>query len=278
MDFVKMHGSGNDYVYIDCFKEKIEDPSEFAKRVSERHTGIGSDGLVLILPSERCDFQMRMFNADGSEAQMCGNASRCVGKYVFDYGLTTKQDITLETKAGVKKLHLFPENGKIKKVTVDMGEPILEAKMIPVNLPQKNIINYPFDFSFAKYSITAVSMGNPHVIIFIEEDVDAFPLEEIGPKIEVHPVFPEKINVEVVNILSDTHIKMRVWERGTGETQACGTGACAVLVASVLNKRVKNKAIVSLPGGDLEIEWNADDNRVYMTGDAVTVFEGKLIG
>jgi len=277
MDFVKMHGSGNDYVYIDCFKEKVNDPVKLVQWISDRHKGIGSDGLVLIMPSDICDFRMRMFNPDGSEAQMCGNASRCVGKYVYDYGLTDKTEITLETKAGIKNLKLYPENGKVSKVTVEMGYPVLKPEDIPVLLDGDMIVDYLFDFSFATFPITTVSMGNPHVIIFIKEDVDSFPLEEIGPQIENHPLFPERVNVEFVNVISSTHAKMRVWERGTGETQACGTGACAVLVAGVLNQMLDRKASISLPGGDLEIEWNSNNNSVYMTGDAVTVFEGKLL-
>lgn len=276
MNFVKMHGSGNDYIYVDCFKEEVDNPQELVKWISDRHRGIGSDGLVLIMPSAICDFRMRMFNPDGSEAQMCGNASRCVGKYIYDYGLTDQTEITLETNAGVKKLWLFPENDKVKKVTVDMGEPVLKSTEVPVQLPADSVINYKYDFSFATYYITGVSMGNPHAVIFIENDVDEFPLEEVGPKIEHHTIFPERTNVEFVKVISENHVKMRVWERGTGETQACGTGACAVLVAGVLNHLLNNKAIVSLPGGDLEIEWKKEDNRVYMTGDAIMVFEGKI--
>ena len=276
LDFVKMHGTGNDYVYIDCFKEKIDNPQELAMRISNRHVGIGSDGLVLIMPSDECDFRMRMFNSDGSEAQMCGNASRCVGKYVYDYGLTSKTEITLETEAGTKRLWLFPENGKIKKVTVDMGEPVTKTAQIPINLDVDVVVNQKVDFSFASYNITGVSMGNPHAVIFMDENPADFPVAEIGPKIETDVLFPEKINVEFVHILSDNHVRMRVWERGTGETQACGTGACAVVVAGVLNKLIKRETTVSLLGGDLQIAWKQSDNHVYMTGDAVTVFEGKL--
>ncbi|MDR1526551.1 MAG: diaminopimelate epimerase [Dysgonamonadaceae bacterium] len=278
MKFTKMHGAGNDYVYIDGFREKIEHPEALAIRVSDRHKGIGSDGLVLILPSETCDFRMRMFNADGSEAQMCGNASRCVGKYVYDNGYTDKQTITLETQAGVKILQLFPVNGKVEKVKVDMGEPILSTKDIPVQWPEERLINRIVDFGLEKPAITAVSMGNPHAVIFLEgKNLKDYTIENLGKVIENHPMFPEKTNVEFVEILSPCHARMRVWERGSGETQACGTGACATLVAAVLNNRLERKATVSLLGGDLELEWDEKNNRVYMTGEAIQVFEGVLL-
>jgi diaminopimelate epimerase len=276
MKFTKMHGAGNDYVYVNCFEEKIAYPEKIAIYVSDRHKGIGSDGLVLIMPSETCDFRMRMFNSDGSEAQMCGNASRCVGKYVYDNGLTTKTELSLETKAGVKYLQLFPVDGKIQKVRVDMGEPILKSWEVPVRSDQEILIGHPVNFNPEHYAITCVSMGNPHAIIFIDEDVKGFPLEGIGRKVENHSLFPERTNVEFVNVLTPVHATMRVWERGAGETQACGTGACAVLVAGVLNSKLDRKAVLSLPGGDLEIEWNEKDNHVYMTGGAVTVFKGEI--
>ena len=275
MRFVKMHGIGNDYVYINCFEEMIENPESLAVTLSDRHKGIGSDGLVLIMPSDVADFRMRMFNSDGSESQMCGNASRCVGKYVFDNGLTTKTQVSLETKAGIKYLQLFPINGKVEKVCVDMGEPILKASLVPVDLTEEKIINYAVDFQPEKYNITCVSMGNPHCVIF-EKDVDNMALESIGKKIEYYPLFPERINVEFVEIISPKKANVRVWERGTGETQACGTGACAVVVAGILNGLLERTATVALPGGDLEIEWNEENNHVYMTGEAVTVFEGKM--
>jgi diaminopimelate epimerase len=275
MKFTKMHGIGNDYVYIDCFREKIENPQELAIKVSDRHKGIGSDGLILIMPSDIADFRMRMFNADGSEAQMCGNGTRCVGKFVYDAGYTQKQEITLETKAGIKVLRLFPVNGKVEKVTVDMGEPILTAKNIPVLWNEEQLINKLIDFEPEKYAITAVSMGNPHAIIFTE-GIEKLDIEKIGRKIENHPMFPERVNVEFVEILSPTHARMRVWERGSGETQACGTGACAVETAAVLNGKLERKATISLLGGDLELEWNAADNHVYMTGEAVKVFDGEF--
>jgi diaminopimelate epimerase len=269
-----MHGAGNDYVYIDCFREKADNPEELSIRISDRHKGVGSDGLVLIMPSEIADFRMRMFNADGSEAQMCGNASRCIAKYVYDKGYTDKKIITLETKAGVKILELFPENGKVEKVKVDMGEPVLETKKIPVKWDGDTLINQVIDFGTKKYAVTAVSMGNPHAVIFTE-GIDRLDLEKIGPKIENHPMFPERVNTEFVEIVSPTYARMRVWERGSGETLACGTGACAVEAAAVLNGKLERKATVSLLGGDLELEWNAENNHVYMTGDAVTVFEGE---
>ncbi|GHU90958.1 diaminopimelate epimerase [Bacteroidia bacterium] len=275
MKFTKMHGAGNDYVYINCFEEKIEDPHQLAIRVSDRHKGIGSDGLVLIMPSDKADFRMRMFNSDGSEAQMCGNASRCVGKYVYDNGLTDKTELTLETKAGIKYLQLFPVNGKIEKVRVNMGEPILETAKIPVALNSDKVINQQVSFEPESYNITCVSMGNPHTILFTK-DIKSIPLENTGKKIENFRLFPERTNVEFVEIISQTQANVRVWERGAGETQACGTGACAVLVAGVLNGILERNATVSLPGGDLYIEWSPSDNCVYMTGEAVKVFEGEI--
>jgi diaminopimelate epimerase len=270
-----MHGLGNDYVYIDCFREKVEKPHELAIKVSDRHRGIGSDGLILIMPSDSCDFRMRMFNADGSEAQMCGNGARCVGKFVYDEGHTRKNEITLETKAGVKTLQLFPLNGKVEKVRVDMGEPVLAAPQIPVRWEQAQLINQILDFEPEKYALTCVSMGNPHAVIFTP-GIDALDIEKIGKKIENHPMFPERTNVEFVEILSPTHARMRVWERGSGETQACGTGACAVAVAGVLNNLLERRATISLLGGDLELEWDAAGKHVFMTGPAVKVFEGEI--
>jgi diaminopimelate epimerase len=276
LKFVKMQGIGNDYVYLNGFQATIEHPEELAIQLSNRHFGIGSDGLVLILPSGSCDFRMRMFNSDGSESPMCGNAVRCIGKFVYESGLTAKTELTLETLAGVKKLRLFPEDGKVRKVTVDMGEPILSPQDIPVNLSMDPVVNYDAKFPSGTYPITCVSMGNPHAVIFTG-GIDQLPLSVIGPEIETDPLFPLKTNVEFVEVVSPDHVRMRVWERGTGETMACGTGACAVLVAGVLNGLLERKATVSLPGGDLQIEWNAADNRVYMTGPAVNVFEGELI-
>lgn len=275
MKFIKMHGCGNDYVYVDCFNEKVDEPELLAKRVSNRHTGVGSDGLVLIMPSTHCDFRMRMFNSDGSEAQMCGNATRCIGKYVYDYGLTNKTSLTLETKAGVKHLQLSVENGTVSRIRVDMGEPKLKPSDVPVKLFMANPIGIDVTFSTGTFPITCVSMGNPHTVLFFD-NADSLDVNRYGKEIESHFLFPERTNVEFVKVISRTEAFMRVWERGAGETQACGTGACAALVAAVLNKKMERKALIRLLGGDLEIEWNENDNHVYMTGDAVIVFEGNL--
>lgn len=276
MKFTKMHGAGNDYVYINCFVEKVEKPEELVIWISDRHRGVGSDGLVLIMPSEKADFRMRMFNPDGSEAQMCGNASRCVGKFVYDKGLTDKTEITLETRAGIKVLTLFPKDGKVEQVRVDMGEPILNAADIPVLLPMEKVVNQKVEINNSTYNITCISMGNPHAVIFTK-DIDRLDIEKLGMPIEHNRIFPERTNVEFVECISSRHLKMRVWERGTGETQACGTGACATLVAAVLNGYSEREATVSLLGGELEIEWRLSNNHVYMTGSAVTVFEGELV-
>ena len=278
MKFTKMHGIGNDYIYINGFVEHIENPSEFAIRWSDRHKGIGSDGLVIILPSSYCDFRMQMFNADGSEAEMCGNASRCIGKYVYEKGLTTKTNITLETLAGIKKLKLFlSEDNLVETVTVDMGEPILESSSIPTTLKKTNIINEPVTFTAStKHNITLVSMGNPHAVIFTK-NIEKLNLPQIGPIVENAAIFPRRTNVEYIEVKSKELMKMRVWERGSGETMACGTGACAAVVAGVLNGLSSRKTKVELLGGDLIIEWNAFDNHVYLTGSATTSFEGEII-
>jgi len=275
MRFTKMHGLGNDYIYVNCFEETVENPSEVAKKVSDRHFGIGSDGLVLIMPSERADFKMRMFNSDGSEAEMCGNAIRCVGKYVFVRGMTNKNVIRVETLAGIKVLELTVQDGKAKLVKVDMGEPILKPENIPVNSDKEIFRTEPVEIDGKEFKVTCVSMGNPHAVSYVK-NVDIFPLEKIGPKMEHHPLFPKRINAEFVEVIDRTTLKMRVWERGAGETLACGTGACAVLVASVLNGVSERKATVKLLGGDLIIEWNENNNHVYMTGPAVKVFEGEV--
>ncbi|MDR0872722.1 MAG: diaminopimelate epimerase [Prevotellaceae bacterium] len=276
MKFTKMHGAGNDYIYINGFAEDVSLATEdFIKRVSDRHFGIGSDGVVLILPSETCDFRMQMFNSDGSEAEMCGNASRCVGKYVYDKGLTDKQNFSLETKAGVKILQLNTENGVVKTVRVDMGEPILEAVKIPVIAEKSPVINLPLEIDGKTHFITCVSMGNPHAVVF-QKDIENFEIEKIGAKFENNPIFPRRTNTEFVEIVSPQLLKMRVWERGAGETLACGTGACASLVAAVLNGFSDRKATLKLLGGDLQIEWNEADNHVYMTGEAAFVFEGEV--
>jgi len=275
MKFTKMHGAGNDYVYINGFAEKVENPAELAIKVSNRNFGIGSDGLVLILPSATCDFRMSMFNADGSEAEMCGNASRCVGKYVYDFGLTTKTRITLETLAGVKNLELNVENDQVSSVCVDMGEPILAPATIPVNVEGEKAINIPIEINGVTYKATCVSMGNPHAVIFVD-DVENFDVHGIGRVIENHSLFPRRTNVEFCQVVSPSVLKMRVWERGSGETLACGTGACATLVAAALNGVSSNEAKLELLGGDLNIEWRKSDNRIYMTGPATKVFSGEL--
>ena len=276
MKFTKMHGAGNDYVYMNCFEETVEHPELLATKISDRHKGIGSDGLVLIMPSDSADFRMRMFNPDGSEAQMCGNASRCVGKYVYDNGLTTKTRLLLETQAGIKHLQLLLVDGKVEKVCVDMGEPVLDASLVPVDFPQEQVVNQEIDFGFEKYVVTCVSMGNPHTVIFTKEEIKNLPLEATGKKIEYFSLFPERTNVEFVKVAAPNKANVRVWERATGETQACRTGACAVLVAGVLNKKLDCKAIIALPGGDLEIEWRQSNNHVYMTGEAITVYKGEI--
>lgn len=277
MKFTKMHGTGNDYIYVNGLVETIENPAEFAIQYSDRHKGIGSDGLVMILASETCDFRMRMFNADGSESEMCGNASRCIGKYVYDKGLTNKTTLTLETLAGVKVLQLFiGADQKVEKVTVDMGEPILDAALIPVTSDKNRVINEPVAFnSEIRYNITTVSMGNPHAVIFTT-DILQLDLPKIGPVIENATIFPRRTNTEFIEVLTNNHVKMRVWERGSGETMACGTGACASVVAGVLNGLISRRTTVELLGGELTIEWKEEDNHVYLTGGATTVFEGEI--
>jgi diaminopimelate epimerase len=273
MKFTKMQGLGNDYIYINCFEETVEDPKALAIEMSERHFGIGSDGLVLILPSEKADFQMRMFNADGSEAEMCGNAIRCVGKYVYDFGLTNKNLVTIDTLAGIKILDMTIEDNKVKLVKVDMGEPILQAEKIPVKSKKEPVIGEEIEVKGTTYTFTCVSMGNPHAITYVDA-VDKFPVEKIGSIVELDSKFPKKTNVEFVEVVDKNTLKMRVWERGSGETLACGTGACATLVASVLNGKSERKAVLKLLGGDLIIEWNEENNHIYMTGPAAISFQG----
>ena len=272
-----MHGTGNDYIYVNGFEEQIENPVEFAIKYSDRHKGIGSDGLVMILPSESCDFSMRMFNADGSESEMCGNASRCIGKFVYDKGITTKTEVTLETLAGIKVLKLYLGiDGLVEKVTVDMGEPILEGTKIPTTFDMPKVIDVPVTFNEKlQYNITCVSMGNPHAVIFTTGILD-LNLPEIGPVIENAANFPRRTNTEFIEVVSSNYVKMRVWERGSGETMACGTGACAAVVAGVLNGKNDRKTTVELLGGELTIDWKESDNHVYLTGGATTVFEGEI--
>ena len=273
--FTKMHGLGNDYVYMDAIHQNIEEESSLAQFVSNRNFGIGSDGLILICQSDVADFKMRMFNSDGSEAEMCGNGIRCVGKFVYDKVLTKKTEVTIETLAGIKTLELNVKEGRVETVKVDMGEPILEPKEIPVIANEKPVKNLKLKAEDKNFNFTCVSMGNPHAITIVE-NVKDFDVEKYGKVLEVDKVFPNKTNVEFIEIIDKNNIKMRVWERGAGETLACGTGACASVVACALNDLTEHKVNVELLGGMLEIEWSKEDNHVYMTGPAVTVFEGEL--
>lgn len=274
MKFTKMHGIGNDYVYVNCFEEKVENPGEISIAVSDRHKGIGSDGLVLIKPSEIADFTMEMYNADGSQSQMCGNAIRCVGKYVYENGLTTKTDIAIETLAGIKYLELFVENGSVETVKVNMGAPILVPSQIPVVLDGDNAVNKSVLIGGREYNVTCVSMGNPHCITYMDEISD-LDIDRIGPVFENDKLFPERVNAEFVKVIDRDTVAMRVWERGSGETMACGTGACAVAVASILNGFCNDTVTVKLLGGDLKITWDRNADVVYMTGGATTVFTGE---
>lgn len=284
MKFTKMQGIGNDYVYVNCFQEKVEHPEELAKKVSDRHFGIGSDGLILIKPSKVADFEMDMYNADGSRGSMCGNGIRCVAKYVYDYGLTDKTEITVSTPSGIKYLELEVKEGKISTIKVNMGTPELEPEKVPVipeNLgkdeekEKKQIVNEPIWVNGQEYHITAVSMGNPHGIVYMD-DIKNLDIEKAGPYFENHPAFPDRVNTEFVKVLDDHTVEMRVWERGSGETLACGTGACAVAVSSILNGYTKDRVTVKLLGGDLDIFWDRKENQVYMTGPAQVVFDGEI--
>lgn len=276
LKFTKMQGLGNDYVYMDAINQKIENRSELAKYVSDRHFGIGSDGLILICKSDIADFKMQMFNQDGSEAEMCGNGIRCVGKFVYDKGFTNKENITIETLAGIKELTLFSNNGKVEKVKVNMGSPILEPKKIPVNSSLNPVKNLKLYAKEKEFLFTCVSMGNPHAITFLKQPIKEFDICKYGKILETDKVFPNKSNIEFINIIDKENIEMRVWERGAGETLACGTGACASVVAGVLNNYTSRKVNVHLLGGKLEIEWDEKDNNVYMIGPAVTVYEGTI--
>lgn len=276
MKFTKMHGIGNDYIYVNCFEEKVDNPEKVSIYVSDRRKGIGSDGLVMIMPSDKADFRMRIFNADGSEAMMCGNATRCIGKYVYDKGLTDKTEITLETNSGIKYLTLFPENGKVEFVEVDMGKAILTPKDIPVNSHKESFISEPVEVDGKEYKITCVSMGNPHAIVYMN-DIKDLELEKIGPSFENHKLFPDRINTEFIEVIDSKTLNMRVWERGSGETFACGTGACASVVASVLNGYCNHdeEVTVHLIGGDLKITWNSDGT-VIMKGPAALICDGDI--
>ncbi len=272
--FTKMQGIGNDYIYVDASREKISDPHELARRISDRHFGVGSDGLVLILPaSGEADFEMRMFNSDGSEAEMCGNAARCVGKYLYDRGLTDSREIRLKTGSGIRILSLETEGGAVSSVTVDMGAPVLNYRRIPTTLAGDPVLDTPVAFGECTLGLTCVNMGNPHAVTFVK-DTEAFDVHGIGPLAEHSPLFPERINTEFATVLDRHTIRMRVWERGAGETMACGTGACATLVAAVLNHLTDREAVLKLNGGDLRIRWDEETGHVLMTGPAEFVFEG----
>ena len=275
MKFTKMHGLGNDYVYVNCFEEKIDNPPAVARFVSDRHFGIGSDGLIMINPSKTADFEMEMYNADGSRGEMCGNGIRCVAKYVYDYGLTDKTQISVETLGGIKYLDLTVEDGKVSLVKVDMGKPKLEADRIPIISEREQVIDEPIEVDGKEYHMTGVSMGNPQAVIYVD-DVTGLDLEKIGPKFENHERFPKRINTEFVHCIDRQTVEMRVWERGSGETLACGTGACAVAVSSILNNLTDTQVTVKLLGGDLQIEWDREKDRVFMTGPATVVFDGVI--
>lgn len=275
MRFTKMHGLGNDYVYVNCFKEKVEHPSEVARFVSDRHFGIGSDGLIMINPSKVADFEMEMYNADGSRGEMCGNGIRCVAKYVYDYGLTDKTSISVETLGGVKYLDLTIKDGKVALVKVDMGKPEFKLEQIPIVSDEERVVNEPIIVGGMEYRMTGVSMGNPHVVVYVK-DLEGVKIEDVGPKFENHERFPKRVNTEFAKVLDRKTIEMRVWERGSGETLACGTGACAVAVASILNGMTEDQVTVKLLGGDLLIEWDQEADRVYMTGPATVVYDGEI--
>jgi diaminopimelate epimerase len=289
MKFTKMHGIGNDYVYVNGFEEQVTDPSEVARRVSDRHFGIGSDGLILILPSDKADVRMQMFNVDGSEGEMCGNGVRCVAKYAYDHGLTRNNPIKVETGRGVLTLELTLKNGKVDQVTVNMGEPILELAKIPVDPSHlRKVTAHEYEMPLdhpkreqwdlpAECVATFVSMGNPHCVIYVP-DVKSLELELLGPIVERHPAFPKRVNAHWAQVLSPNEVRMRTWERGSGITWACGTGACSVCVAGVLTGRTQRKLLAHLPGGDLYLEWREPDNCVYMTGPATEVFSGEWNG
>lgn len=276
MKFTKMQGIGNDYVYVNCFEETVADPARTAEYVSDRHFGIGSDGLILIKPSKVADCMMDMYNLDGSQGAMCGNGIRCVAKYVYDYGIVKKTELTVETKSGIKKLKLSVENGEVSQVEVNMGEPILKASEIPICSENDQVLNEAIEVDGTIYHMTGVSMGNPHAVVFLE-DVENLDIEKLGPSFENHPRFPDRVNTEFIQVLDPNTLKMRVWERGSGETLACGTGACASAVASALNGFSGNEVTVKLLGGDLKIRWDRESNQVYMTGPAAVVFDGEIV-
>ncbi len=273
MRFTKMQGIGNDYIYVNCFEEAVHSPEILSQEMSRPHFGVGSDGLVLIEPSDWADFGMRMFNADGSESEMCGNAVRCIGKYVYERGLTDKKEVTLWTKAGLRILQLNVKNGLVDSVRVDMGSPELSPRLIPVDLPGEAVLNHRLQIGSHIFQISCVSMGNPHCVVFVE-DPDLIELPLIGPLFENHHIFPQRTNTEFIRVVNRKHIQMRVWERGAGETLACGTGACASLVAAVLAGKVDRECTIELLGGELDVEWSPEDNHVYQTGPSAFVFDG----
>ena len=275
MKFTKMHGCGNDYVYVNLFEETIDDPAELSRYVSDRHFGIGSDGLITIGPSDKADFRMRIYNADGSEAEMCGNGIRCVAKYVYDHRLTGKTEISVESGAGIKYLTLFVRDGKVEQVRVDMGEPILKPELIPVIADGERVVDEPIVVKDTEWKMTCVSMGNPHAVVFVD-DTENFELEKWGPYFENHERFPKRTNTEFCRIISRTEASMRVWERGSAETWACGTGTCATVMAAILNGYTDNKVLVHLRGGDLTIEYDEASNHIFMTGPATEVFNGEI--
>lgn len=276
MQFTKMHGIGNDYIYVNCFEEEIPaDPAALSRRLSDRHFGIGSDGLILIRPTENGDAMMDLYNADGSRAMMCGNGIRCVGRYVYERGIAKKETLRIDTLSGVKTLRLDVANGTVQSIEVDMGEPVLEPASIPVLLPGERAVSVPVEMGDDVFSVTCVSMGNPHCVLFVE-DVDALDLEELGPRFEWNPLFPQGVNTEFIQPLPDGSLKMRVWERGSGETWACGTGACASVVAACLCGKAERQSVVHLRGGDLSIHWREEDGHVMMRGPAAFVFDGEI--
>jgi diaminopimelate epimerase len=275
MKFTKMQGCGNDYVYINCTRNLIKEIPETARKLSDRHFGIGSDGLILIRSSQKADFMMDMYNYDGSQAKMCGNGIRCVAKYVYDNGLTDKKNITIETLAGIKKLDLTVEDGRVNMVTVDMGKPITKPSLIPVVSDKEIVLREKIKAEDQVYEVTCISMGNPHAVVFVE-DTKTIPIETLGPLFEYHPMFPNRVNTEFVHVKDQSHIDMRVWERGSGETLACGTGACASVMAGILNGYTGNEVEVSLLGGNLKIRYDEKKDIIFMTGPAVKVFEGEI--
>lgn len=275
MIFTKMHGLGNDYVCINCFRERVEDPSGFARTLCDRHYGIGADGLILICPSKVSDFKMEIYNSDGSVAGMCGNGIRCLGKYVYDYRLTGKETLSIETKSGIRNMHLHIQDGKACGAMVDMGVPRLNAHSIPILSKKDLVINDPIEVQEKNYRMTGISMGNPHAVIFSEE-INGISLEETGRELEFHPRFPERANIEFCHVTARDRMEIRVWERGVGETLACGTGACAAVVASVLNDLTDEEVIVKLLGGELSVRWDRKVNHVFLEGPAVKVFDGVL--